>query len=311
MGLFDFFKKKSDNDHELPKTSPKPQYSIEGSFLHMGNFSGQFHKSPNGQFILAWEDKYNNKGSYILLENGRVKLRANMTRPHNGMVSNSGAFVLNDWTSENLNSIFNIISPDGESIVKKRFKANIFNIGISDDGQFSVCQTARSDDKSDSNKLCFFDVISRKLLWKRSPDTGWAESYRFDTDNKILYLVHGDNRAYRYTFDGDCIDLESFISYRINMGGDAEFLKAAEGWKEKLTAKNSVTSEYDALIASLDKGLNKFYSPRTQSKIHKLLGEIYLLQGNNSETIEHFEIALRLNPNIGVKGRLDKLKKQN
>ncbi|AKB60845.1 tetratricopeptide repeat protein [Methanosarcina mazei] len=309
MGLFNFIKKKTDRDNELPKPSLKPQYSISGHFLYMGDFSGQFHQSPNGRFILAWKDQYD-KGSYILLDNGKIKLRTNMTRPNDGSISNSGVFVINDWTSQNMSGIFNIISPDGESLVKKRFKANLYNSGISEDGLFAVCQTARSDEESDSNKLCFFDVINRKLLWKKSPDTGWAKSYLFDTDNKILYLIYDGNRTYRYTFDGDCIDLESFMSYRIYIGGDTEFLKAADEWKEKLTAKNAAASEYDALIVSLNNGLKKFCSPCTQSKIHKLLGECHLLQGNNSETIEHFEIALKINPNIGVKGRIEKLKKK-
>jgi hypothetical protein len=37
--------------------------------------------------------------------------------------------------------------------------------------------------------------------------------------------------------------------------------------------------------------------------------KFYLLQGIDLETIEQFEIALKLNPNIGVKGHLEKLKK--
>ncbi|MDM7918533.1 MAG: tetratricopeptide repeat protein [Methanosarcina sp.] len=48
---------------------------------------------------------------------------------------------------------------------------------------------------------------------------------------------------------------------------------------------------------------------RDRSKIHRALGEIFRLQGNDVEAIKHFETALKLNPRIGVKRTLEKLKK--
>lgn len=76
MGLFDYFKKKADRNSELSKNSHKPQYSIDGFFLSMGDFSGQFHQSPNGQFILAWKDQYD-KGRLEKLKRYKIKKRGN------------------------------------------------------------------------------------------------------------------------------------------------------------------------------------------------------------------------------------------
>jgi hypothetical protein len=91
-----------------------------------------------------------------------------------------------------------------ELFVKKRFKANILNLGISDDGQFAVCQTARSDDKSDSSKLYFFDVINRKnCCGKKSPDTGGQKAIVSIRIIIFYTSLYDENRAYRYTFDGD------------------------------------------------------------------------------------------------------------
>lgn len=274
----------------------------------MGDFMGEFHQSLNNQFILAWEDR-NDKGRYILLEHGKVKLQAKMKRPNNGMVSNSGIFTLSDWTSINMRGVFYVINADGETLIQRRFKANIGYTGISDNGLFAVCQTLKSDDESDSSKLFFFDVKNRKLLWKKCPETGWAKSYRFDTNYKVLYLLHDENRAYRYTFEGLFIDSDLYRSDCIDIGNSIEFLEAAKERKEKLYAVNSDPREYDSLIASLKNGLQRFSDPNTESKIHRFLGEILLLQGNNSEAIEHFEIALELNPKVGVKKLLEKLKK--
>ena len=89
-----------------------------------------------------------------------------------------------------------------------------------------------SDNELDSSKLFFFDVKERKLLRKKRPETiglglNWARGYRFDTNNKILYLRHDKkNRVHRYTFEGTFIDLELYTHNCINFGNDIVFLEA-------------------------------------------------------------------------------------
>lgn len=308
MGLFDFFKNKAKHS---PK-SPKLNYSINGNFLSIGDFTGEYHQSPNGKFILAWKDQ-NENGKYILLERGKVKLQAKMKHPNNGMVSNSGVFILSDWTSKGMYGVFHIINADGETLIRQRCKANLGHTGISDDGRFAVCQALESTSKPDSYKLFFFDIKNKKLLWKKLPETigselNWAGSYRFDTKKKVLYLIHDKNRAYRYTFEGTFIDSKLYRHDCINAGNDIEFLEAIKELKVELSA-NTDPREYDALIIPLEKGLKRFSDKDTKSKIHRVLGEILHLQGNDAEAIKHFETALKLNPRVGVKRTLEKLKK--
>ena len=147
--------------------------------------------SPKGKFILTWRDQ-NENGKYILLERGKVKFQARMRHPNNGMVSNSGAFILSDLTSKGMYGVFHIINTDGETLIKQRFKANLGPTGISDDGRFAVCQALESTGKSDSCKLFFFDVKNRELLWKKLPETvgtelNWAKNYRFDTKKSPVF----------------------------------------------------------------------------------------------------------------------------
>ena len=309
MGIFDFLKNKKEHSQK----SPGLNYSINGNFLSTGDFTGEFKKSPNGKFILAWNG-LNEKGKYILLENGKVKLEAKMRHPTNGMVSNSGVFILSDSTSKGMYGVFHIINADGETLIKQRCKANLGCTGISDDGRFAVCQALKSTSESDSSKLFFFDIKNRKLLWKKCPETigpelNWPESYRFDSNKKVMYLMHDKNRAYRYTFEGIFIDPELYRLDCINVGNDIEFLEAIKELKVELSAANTDTRKYDPLITPLKKGLKRFSDKDTKSKIHRVLGEILLLNGNNVEAIEHFEIALKLNPKVGVKRTLEKLKK--
>lgn len=310
MGLFDFFKNKAKHSQK----SPKLDYSITCNILSVGDFAGEFHQSSKGKFILAWKTQ-NENGKYILLERGKVKLQAKMRHPHNGIVSNSGVFILSDLTSKGMYGVFHIINSDGEILIKQRCKANLGPAGVSDDGRFAVCQALESTSKSDSCKLFFFDIMNRKLLWKKVPETigtelNWARSYRFDTKRKVLYLIHDKDRAYRYTFEGTFLDSKLYRHDRINFGNDIEFLEAVNELKVELS-ENTDPREYDALIAPLEKGLKRFSDKDTKSKIHRVLGEIFHLQGNNAEAIKHFETALKLNPRVGVKRTLEKLKKIN
>jgi hypothetical protein len=309
--LFDWlFKNKA---KRTPKTS-KVVYSINGNFLSIDDFSGEYYQSSNGKFILTWKEQ-NENGKYILLERGKVKLQAKMRRPNNGMVSNSGVFILSDLTSKGMYGVFHIINADGETLIKQRCKANLGHTGISDDGRFAVCQALESTSKSDSCKLYFFDIKERKLLWKRSPETigptlNWAVSYRFDTKKKVLHLIHDKNRVYRYTFEGTFIDSKLYRHDCISTGNDIEFLEAIKELREELL-ENPDPREYATLITPLIKGLNRFSDKDTKSKIHRLLGEIFLLQKNDFEAIKHFESALKLNPRVGVKRTLEKLRKIN
>lgn len=139
-------------------------------------------------------------------------------------------------------------------------------------------------------------------------ELNWAKSYRFDTKRKVLYLIHDKNRAYRYTFEGTFLDSKLYRHDCINSGNDIEFLESLNGLKAELS-ESTDPREYDALIAPLEKGLKRFSDKDTRSKIHRVLGEIFLLQGNDAGAIKHFETALKLNPRVGVKRTLEKLKK--
>lgn len=309
MGLFDLMKNKA----KRSKDSPRLNYSINGNFISIGDFTGEYHKSPNSKFILAWNSLSEN-GKYILLERGKVKLQVKMKHLDNGMVSNSGVFIISDLTSKGMYGVFNIINADGETLIRQRCRANLGPTGISDDGHFAVCQALESTGKSDSCKLFFFDIKNKKLLWKKTPETigselNWAENYRFDTKKKILYLVHDKNRTYSYTFEGTFIDSRLYRLHRIDTGNDVEFLEAIKELKEELSSNADDAREYNSFIVPLEKRLKKFSDKDTKSKIHRALGEILYLQGNDAEAIKHFETALKLNPRIGVKRTLDKLKK--
>ncbi|WP_269852163.1 tetratricopeptide repeat protein [Methanosarcina horonobensis] len=137
--------------------------------------------------------------------------------------------------------------------------------------------------------------MEKKYLKQSDLNLTGQKKYRFDTKRKVLYLIHDKNRVYRYTFEGTFIDSKLYRHDCIIVGNDTEFLEAIKELKVDLS-ENIDPREYDALIIPLKKGLKKFSDKGTRSIIHRVLGEILHLQGNNAEAIKHFETALKLNP---------------
>ena len=160
------------------------------------DFGGPFTTSPNGSYTLTWDYEK----SYILLGKDEIILRGEIQGPSDGHVADNGNLVLNCIAlSKNLGGTFYAIDRQGNVLVKKCFQANLFNNGISSDGMFAVCQTCNSDNE-DGDKLSFFDLCTRKMLWTKPPESDWADSYEFDVNNGFLYLVYKDRSRYAYNF---------------------------------------------------------------------------------------------------------------
>ena len=155
---------------------PKRAGSVvrDGDWLRIPgiDFYGQYVVSANGQFTFGWCDSHtdvssnggtrNVSGRYVLVEGERVALMGQMQRPNDGRVANNGTFAVCDWMfTTALKGTFRVIDRSGTSLVAHLFKANLYRCGISDDGQWAVCQTANADNR-DGNKLTFFEVLSGK-----------------------------------------------------------------------------------------------------------------------------------------------------
>ena len=159
-----------------------------------------------------------------------------------------------------------------KKLIQYKYNANLYNNGLSKNGEFAVCQTGNSDNE-DGNKLSFFDLDKRRLVWKIEPKPQWADNYGFDIEKEILSLYYEDGRTYRYGL-----------------------LQVAN------------LSTYSEFISMMKKALEKGVSEYYQSLIHRELGEVYQKIDAQSEAIHHFEKAISLNPKIGVKKMLKSLK---
>jgi len=278
-------------------------------------------QSPNGVYILAWSDaetvltrrgEYRQrKGSYALFENEDLILSGKLQRPNDGKVADNGNFIFNDWMFQiHEKGTFYAIDRNGETLIRKRFRANLFRNELSLDGRFAVCQTANSDN-DDGARLTFFDLKARDILWHCHPPDWGTDSYEFDADKEILYLKYRDGSIFRYSFGGEFLDAERW---------EDERLKRINGFELHFMARqkiNSLEDIFDSRIVNeifllletaLQRGLDPYLNE--QAAIHRTMGEMFEKLRQMNKAIEHYEKALDLNPRIGLKRKLQAIKQK-
>jgi tetratricopeptide (TPR) repeat protein len=289
--------------------------------VYSTDFFGPYSESENGKFLIAWSDadrekgiggfRESGEGSYILAEDTVVLISGRLQRPNDGKVANNGTFIINDWMfGEGLKGTFYAFDKLGNQLVQHRFTANLFNNGIAEDGRFAVCQCANSDTE-DGGALAFFDFEKGILLWKIHPESGRAESYYFDCEKKELLLRCRERGEYRYSFAGQFIDKDKWEAERINYASAFELsLIAKERFKEKGTGLSEADAQEILLLLgrALKKGLDEY--PNEKAAVYRTMGEVKESFGEISDAINAYELALELNPKVGIKRHLDILKKQ-
>ena len=198
-----------------------------GSFLDIESidFSGLFTTSPSARYTIAWCDtdeasgrggfREKGRGRYVLLDNDKMILRGRMQRPNDGHVADNGTFVMNDWMfGEGMKGTFYAIDCQGNVVTRKLFQANLYNNGISPDGRLALCQTCNSDN-TDSGILSLFNLSGGKILWQKQPESGWANSYEFDLEKGLIYLVYMNLGKFAYNLMGEFLDEERWQTERI------------------------------------------------------------------------------------------------
>jgi hypothetical protein len=281
-------------------------------------FYGQFRKSPSGRYVIAWRDandqgthggaRASGKGRYVLLESGRVVCEGRLERPHDGKVADNGVFVLNDWRffSNELRGTFCAFRPNGEQIICQLFNANLFNNGISRDGRYGACQTCNSVDENDSSVLAIFNLQEGRELARWRPESGWANGYRFAADGVHVALEYPQKSPLTYTLTGQFIDRQKWLDEAIARG-DANIIEQAL----REIGKNPDPELTNRLIAGLDLALANVRDndPRTKAYVFRLKGECQDACSNSGEALRCFDMALALNPKVGVRRRAEQLRK--
>jgi tetratricopeptide (TPR) repeat protein len=285
-------------------------------------FSGQYSKSTNGTYILAWDDAMVNvdentgkeefmNGEYLLLENQKLILHGIMRRPNDGKVADNGTFIFNDWigfsggvNGKGLESNFYAYNKKGEIIINHYYSANLVNNGLSNNGRFAICQTAHSD-TSDADSITCFDLTEGKLLWKKIPETRRADAFEFEENN--IYLVYDNIGKFKYSFSGKFLDDEKWYKARVEHGSAFDLIEIADkklSGVGKLSDPNQLKEILNLYLQAITRGFSPYYLART----HRKAGEIYEQLGEIDKAIYQYEQALKLDPHVGIKKKLQILK---
>jgi len=192
------------------------------------SFAGEFVRSANEQYIIAW-GKSLSKPCFVVLEHDSLLIvNRQLTKPEYGKIADTGRFIIHDTlTWETLSGVFYAFDKDSLLVPRftKKFTGNIDTNAISPDGKYAVCDILGTD--TTSEKIVFINLDSREILWKKVSPTGRPEAYEFDVDNKILYLINKRGK-FRYNFDGTLLDKEAWEQSQQEHADGFELARLAE-----------------------------------------------------------------------------------
>ena len=182
-------------------------------------------------------------------------------------------------------------------------------MGISDDGGYVAVQFCNSRNE-DSGKLMLWDVDKRERIASFEPETGWPDEIRFRVSERVIVFEHvivEKRRQYRYSFDGEFLDHERYRREEVEDASVSQLIGII--WRR---FKDASQGDLPGLLALIDDTLSRSFAgePGYLASAHRLKGEIHEAMGERQPAIAAYERALDLNPKVGVKNRLKKLKKR-
>lgn len=277
------------------------------------DFIGHQAVSPNRRYRLIWADRTpdgsrggnrsDGHGSWSLLLDDRIVTTGSLERPQEGCVADNGIVILHDWMfGEGLKGRFVAFAPDGTQLVTQQFAANLMSNSLSPDGQFAICQTANAPGSADSCRYMLFDLAAGSEMARWEVETGWAEHYEWDCEDRRVYLCMKDGERACYDFTGTMVEREAWQLRRIG-AGDLNVIQSV------LVA----TSANDhPLRSEIIAGLGvaaRDSEVWQQARAHRLLGELHEQAGEIAQAVKAYDDALTIDPKVGVARRVEQLRK--
>ncbi|MFJ3463584.1 hypothetical protein [Achromobacter spanius] len=337
MGIFSrlFGTKKSPQDLnvELPPTE-SPTADLEGRggnvqiilgmlSVSTPKFFGKASVASNKQWILGLSDSnVEGRGGHQASGNGTVVLvnasddkvawTSNvLERPSDGAVADTGDTLIYDAGSRaDLSGTVVAFDRSGDVRFSRRYSANIFALAISSCGRYGAVQTLNAPGSGDSNILEVLDIELGKIQFSVTPVTTWSTAYTFTVGPdglKKLWIHLPKLGKFAYLGSGEFVDTKKYRTSRLEKGSYAVVLQAA---KELLEETPTVQCAVIAQAASERALADKAIEPSWEAVGHRVRAEALEIQGKLSEAVHAYDEALRINPKIGVKRKVDHLRKK-
>jgi len=277
-------------------------------------FFGQFSRSPDGRYLLAWRDgndegtrggfREEGPGRFYLFEEQHLVAHGRAERPNDSKVADNGSFIINDWQfGEGLKGSFHAYRRDGSLIVKRQFAANLYNNGIAPDGRLAVCQTCNAPGQ-DGSILTLFDLSAGIEIAAWVPPSGWANSYSF-LEERVAIRLHYQGSDADFSHSGDFLDRDRWMGDQANSGNAYRLCHLLREWDGPIPS-DLATLILDGLISAM---AIPAFDERQRPTAHKVCGMCLEALGAPSDALKSYEAAITLDPKIGLKRKAAELRR--
>ena len=277
------------------------------------DFIGHQAVSPNKRYRLIWADRTpdgsrggnrsEGHGSWSLLLDDRIVTTGSLERPQEGCVADNGTVILHDWVfGEGLKGRFIAFAPDGTQLVTQQFAANLMSNGLSPDGRFAICQTANAPGSADSCHYMLFDLAAGCEMARWEVETGWAEHYEWDCEDRRVYICMKDGERVGYDFTGCMVERDAWQLRRIGAGE----LNVIQSVLAATSANDHPL--HSEIIAGLGIAARDGEIWQ-QARAYRLLGELHEQTGEIAQAVKAYDDALTIDPQVGVARRVEQLRK--
>ena len=273
-------------------------------------FYGNKQYSPNRTFCVSYadghyeNDKWKN-GDIALIKDNKLLFKKKLQRPNDCFVSNDGIVIACDWlNSDELIGRFLIFNSTGEELFSKKTTANLGNCAISDNSQIALFETHNSD-TSDGDKIFIVDISQKQVIHKFERPSSFNSAI-IDTEAKRIKLKDHKGFVFEIDFEGNQTNAEEYENHILTKGSVYDRLWVYADKPDEIKLKDP---KYLELLITALTDTDASYS-FGKDKIYRMIGEYYEANDNIEQTIENWEKAVSINPKVGVKRKLDNLKKQ-
>jgi tetratricopeptide (TPR) repeat protein len=189
--------------------------------------------------------------------------------------------------------LFLIFDKNGRELFSVRTTANLGVCCISDDSSLAIFETYASP-TDDADKIFIIDISAKAIAHKFDRPHAFNK-VKIDSKKKCLKLTDSKGFIFICDFEGNQKNREQYEAAIFAKGSvwDKLALYESKGEKEKIGALDDKDASYSF----------------GKSNIYRKIGEFYMAAGNIPKTIENWNRALEIDPKVGVKRKLEALKK--
>lgn len=297
------------NEKELLKRiEDKGFIQANNSNEDLVGFYGTEQFSPNKMFCVVYSRGYyeNDKwidGHFAVVHDKKLLFKKRIARPNDCYVSNNGISICCDWlNTNNLEGQFTVFNHTGEQIFQKKTTANLGFGSISDDGKIAIFETYNSKTE-DSNQIFLIDIENCTVLNKFDRPYSFVKA-QIDTEKSIIELIDNKKFIYKIDYSGNQTNKVEYELQILEKGSiyDKLYFYSKKPDDEKYQDNSYLHTLTKAIK---DKDANHSFG---LDRIYRLIGEYHKANGDFERTIENWEKAIEINPKVGVKRQLEKLK---